>query len=274
MCVDSTAKPVQTSRAMSARPRTDHPLHRAVVVGAEDDVGVEAGRAEVRLEQLPRPADTEADERELADLLERGRRPPGRERRAGLDEQHVRVVEEVQPLERALPQPEVGEREVEIAALDEAHELLVGVHLRDPQLDARPRGAEAAHQRRQHALADRLVRADPERPRLARGQCCEVRLRGLEPGHDRLRVAQQELTGLGEGHRSRPTRAVEQALADDPLEGRDLLADGGLRVAETLRRAAERARLRNRLERSEMPQLDAEPPIRFHDRHQTIPALA
>ena len=227
----------------------------------------------MRLEQLPRAADAEADQRELADLLERRRRPPRRERRAGLDEQHVRVVEQVQPLERAVPEPEVREGEVEVAALDEAHELLVGVHLRDPELDARPRRAEAAHQRRQDALADGLVRPDPERPGLARGQRGEVRLGRLEPGDDRLRVAEQELAGLGERYRPRPAGTVEEALPDDPLEGRDLLADRRLRVAEALCRAAERPRLRDRLEGGEMPQFDPEPPIRFHDRHQTIPAL-
>ena len=61
---------------------------------------------------------------------------------------------------------------------------------------------------------------------------------------------------------------LDELLADDPLERGDLLADGRLRVAEPARRAAERALLRHRLQRGEVPQLDAEPTIRFHNRHQ------
>ena len=63
-----------------------------------------------------------------------------------------------------------------------------------------------------------------------------------------------------------PPGRVEQLLADDLLERRDLLADGGLGVAEALRRAAEGALLRDRLERREVAELNAEPLIEFHDR--------
>jgi len=54
-----------------------------------------------------------------------------------------------------------------------------------------------------------------------------------------------------------------------PLQdGGDLLADRGLRVAEPLRRPAERALVRDRLERDEMSQLDPKPTISLHDRKQ------
>ena len=67
---------------------------------------------------------------------------------------------------------------------------------------------------------------------------------------------------------ARAARALDEPLADDPLERRDLLADRRLRVAEPFRRAAERALVRERLQRCEVADLDAEPTIRFHDRFQ------
>jgi hypothetical protein len=71
-------------------------------------------------------------------------------------------------------------------------------------------------------------------------------------------VAQEELPGLGQGHRSRPPRPLDELLADDALERRDLLAHGGLRVPELDRRAAERALGLDCVESSQMAQLDAE----------------
>jgi hypothetical protein len=38
-------------------------------------------------------------------------------------------------------------------------------------------------------------------------------------------VRQQQPSGFGKGHRAWPARPLEQALPDDPLEHRDLLAD-------------------------------------------------
>ena len=47
--------------------------------------------------------------------------------------------------------------------------------------------------------------------------------------------------------------------ADQALEREDLAADGGLRVAETARRGAERPLCRDSAERDQVPQLDAVP---------------
>ncbi len=103
---------------------------------------------------------------------------------------------------------------------------------------------------------------------MALGERCHVRLGRVQPGDDRLGVAQQQPAGLGEGDRARPARPLEQPLADQSLEGLDLLADRGLRVAERSCRAAERPFARDRFEGGEMPELDAEPSIRFHDRYE------
>ena len=77
-------------------------------------------------------------------------------------------------------------------------------------------------------------------------------------------MAEQQAAGLGHRDGPRPAGTLDELLADDPLERRDLLADRRLRVAEAARGAAERALLRKRLQRREMAQLDAEPAIGFH----------
>ena len=107
-----------------------------------------------------------------------------------------------------------------------------------------------------------------QRTGLARRERSQVGLRGLEPGDDRLGVPEQDPAGLGERHRPRPSGPLDEALADDPLERRDLLADGRLGVAELLGGAAEAALARKCLERGQMPQLDSQPSIRFHNRPQ------
>jgi hypothetical protein len=61
---------------------------------------------------------------------------------------------------------------------------------------------------------------------------------------------------------------MEEALSDDPLELRDLLAHGGLRVAQLARRATERTGARHRFQSGEMPQLDSQPIISAHDRYK------
>jgi hypothetical protein len=86
-------------------------------------------------------------------------------------------------------------------------------------------------------------------------------------------VSQQQLAGLGQGDRARAARTLDQLLADDALQRRDLLADRRLRVAEALRRTAERAVLRDRLQRDEVTELEPEPAIRFHDRFKMIDDL-
>ena len=81
----------------------------------------------------------------------------------------------------------------------------------------------------------------------------------------RFGVAEQEQTCLRRLHAPRATWTVEEALPDDALELSDLLAHGRLRVAELARRGAERPRPRNRLQRGEMAQLDAQPIISAHN---------
>ena len=81
-------------------------------------------------------------------------------------------------------------------------------------------------------------------------------------------MPQQQRAGLCERHGAGAAGALDELLADDALERRDLLADRGLRVAEPGGRAAERALRGDRLQGGEVPDLDAEPLIVFHDRYQ------
>ncbi len=90
----------------------------------------------------------------------------------------------------------------------------------------------------------------------------------VEASDDRVRVAEQEEPGLGRLHAPWPAGTVEEPLPDDPLELRDLLADGRLRIAELARGAAEGAGARDRLQRREMTQIDAQPSISTHDRYE------
>jgi hypothetical protein len=66
-------------------------------------------------------------------------------------------------------------------------------------------------------------------------------------------VTEQHLAGLGQLDRAGAARALDQALADDPLERCDLLADRRLDVAQTRGGTAERALLGDGLERRQVP---------------------
>jgi hypothetical protein len=81
-------------------------------------------------------------------------------------------------------------------------------------------------------------------------------------------VTEEELPGFGERDAARPARALHELLADDALEGLDLLAHRRLGVAELLGSTPERALVGDRLEGGEMPQLDSEPSISTHDRYE------
>ena len=106
-----------------------------------------------------------------------------------------------------------------------------------------------------------LIGGDAQRAGLAGAERRHVGPRGVESRHDRLRVAEEQRAGLGHRDCARPAGPLDEPLADDPLESRDLLADSGLGVAELRGGAAERPGPRDRLERREVPHLDAEPVI-------------
>ena len=109
------------------------------------------------------------------------------------------------------------------------------------------------------------TRSGPAAPSAKRGH---VGACGVELGDDRIGVAEQEAARVGEVDGAGAARAVDELLADAPLEAGDLLAHRRLRVAELAGGGAERARAPDRLEGGQMAKLDAEKAITFHDQHE------
>ena len=185
----------------------------------------------------------------------------GRERAVARDEEHVGIGEELDRVERAVRHGEAAEPEVDGAALDAAVERLVVGRLRQLEGDPGPVAHEPAHHEGEDARADRLVRRDPQRARLAGAQRGHVRARRIEPVDDRLGVSQQQVARLGHRDRTRAAGALDELLPDDALEGGDLLAHRRLGVAELEGGAAERAGPGHGLECRQVPHLDAEPVV-------------
>src|SRR5213079_597089 len=117
---------------------------------------------------------------------------------------------------------------------------------------ARPLALEAADELREDPGADTLERAHSKRAAATVDHRADVGLGRVQPGDDRLGMAEDELARLGQVDRAWAAGALDQLGAGDLLEGRDLLADRRLGVAELGRRAAERPLLGDGLQRCEM----------------------
>ena len=141
--------------------------------------------------------------------------------------------------------------------LEQPQEVGGGALLAHADADLGPLLAEAPHERGEEARADALVDADAQRSRGARGESGHVRAGRVEARDDCIRVAEQQEAGLGRLDAAGAAGPVEEPLPDDPLELRDLLADGRLGVAELTRGRAERARSGDRFQSGEMSQIDA-----------------
>ena len=139
----------------------------------------------------------------------------------------------------------------------------------DAHLDARPFLLEAADQAGEDACADALVDPDAQRPGRAFGERGQVGLRGVELRDDRVRVPEEQPARVGQVDGPGAAGPVDEPLPDVALEQRDLLADGGLGVAELAGRPAEGARAADGLQGREMPQFDAEPSITFHNQNES-----
>jgi hypothetical protein len=184
---------------------------------------------------------------------------PARERVIAREQEHPRVGVQLRRVERPRRHRQLDEPQVELAALDELVELEIGRRLGGPHLDPRPRRSEAVHQAGKDPDAHRLRDADAEHAGGPLGERREVGLRGVDAGDDRLGVAQHELAGGREPDRARSPRALDQPVADDPLERGYLLAHRRGHVAEPRRGASERPLARDGVERDEMAELDSVP---------------
>ncbi len=254
----------QQRHQRDAEPGSDQALEGAVVVGAKSVVDLVASLVQLVLDDEAARAGVRPDQHVLPEVVERRGLPRG-ERAVGGDDEDVRVAHHLDRLEGAVRKRGAAEGEVELARLDRAIELWVGPGLGEPELDAGPVPQEPLHHARQHAGSDRLIRPDAQHPGLARIERGDVGARGVEPGHDRLGMAQEQLAGLGERDGARAARALDQRLPDELLERRDLLAHGRLRIAQPVGGAPEGALACDRVERGEVPHLDAEPLIRLRN---------
>ena len=170
--------------------------------------------------------------------------------------EHVRVGQHVDSLDSGLDG--VGdEREVELAS-DQGLDQEPVLRLDEPDVDRRPAFAVEAHHGRNHAHADALERGDAQCSRVAFRERVEVGRRGAHRCRRARRMTQQALAGLGRRYRAASTRTFEQLELGRPLEHCDLLADRGLGISEATCSGGEGAGLDDRLERRQVPELDAE----------------
>ena len=198
--------------------------------------------------------------------MQRGSALEGGERRAGRDDEHVRIGEELLPLVRPGADWQRPERDVELAPLDHLEELFLVHRFAEHDFDARMRLAEPTQQGGEDAGTHALEGADAEPTRIAGFERQHVRFRREQSRLDDVGVTEEDLPGLGEGDRPGAAWAFDEPQADDALERRDLLRDRRLRVAERLRGLPERAFVRDRLQRDEVAEVEPEPAISFHDR--------
>src|SRR5206468_2518142 len=96
--------------------------------------------------------------------------------------------------------------------LEQVDELRCVVLLAHAYADARPLGAEAADESGEEVRADALEDAHPQRAALAFRERGHVGTSRVEPGDDRVGVAEKEQSRFGRFDASRPAGAVKQLL--------------------------------------------------------------
>jgi 2-methylisocitrate lyase-like PEP mutase family enzyme len=154
------------------------------------------------------------------------------------------------------PERKVDECEVQLAFLQVRDQALVPRRVREHDVDARIRFVQLAEYVGEEVRRDRLVRADPQ---LCSGRRAELGFGEGEVRLDRARVNEEAFPGFGERQRVGGARPVDELASDDPFEGRELLADGGLRVSEPPSRAVERGFFGKGNQGGQMAHLDSLP---------------
>ncbi len=124
-----------------------------------------------------------------------------------------------------------------------------------------------ADERREHRVRDALEGAHPQASDVTGAEPVEVGVDAVEVGEELSCVVEQVGTERGEFNGPRAAGTVEDRVADDPFERRDLLADRRLGVAEPFRGAAEGAFRGDGVQRHQ--QADVEVPQSAHE-HQHI----
>src|SRR5690606_23173501 len=85
----------------------------------------------------------------------------------------------------------------------------------------------------------------------------EVLVESRHPAEHLAGVVEDEASCGGQSRRPGATRALEEPLADDPLEGADPLGDGRLGVTEVIGGGGERPAVGHRHECVEMAEIQA-----------------
>ena len=241
------------------QPAGDATLDRGVVVGAEDVVRLVGEAAEAVVDGQLATGVAEPDHREAGDLLD-AHRSAGGLRGVGRGHEHHRVVEQPSGLEgEVVVHRQLDERDVEVARLDLAQQVVAVVGLVERQLDARPLGPEGPQEAGEDLRADALDRPDPQLAPVAGLERPQVGGGGVDPGQHGSGVDEQRVARRGELDRPGAAGPVEQRRSHDALERGDLLADRGLGVPQPLGGPAERARLGHRHQGHEVAQLDRRP---------------
>ena len=170
-----------------------------------------------------RAALVEPDEWLESDLLQSRGPLELRQRRAGRDEQHVGVAEELDRLVGPSDDRECPEREIELAAFDHLEKLALVLRLAEHDLHLRVALGEAPKEAGDDLGTDALERPDAKASGVPGLERAHVGLRREESRLNRVGVAEQDLAGFGEGDRAWAAGALDEPQPDDPLERCDLL---------------------------------------------------
>ena len=190
---------------------------------------------------------------------------PRGQRAAAFGDEDELVEDEFAIVERLRVEGKKREGEIERSLLDLLQERNVVIALHRLDLHCRITAVVALEDVREDAGKRALECADADRSGLAACEIDEILLSDRHSGRQLVDVTREDGPRLCQRCLCATGRALEQALPDDLLQGRDLLADGRLGVAEHLGRPCERARLGNRRKRGEMPEVEARPKIAQHD---------
>ena len=220
-------------------------LDRRVVVGLERDPGHEAGPLAGAPRHLRAGAAGGALDPGVAREVGQAQVALVGERVVGGEREVERVVEQVDVLDRVPGRRGhvvgvEGERDLELTAL----ELRQRVHRlgqRQRQLDRGVALAEGRDRERHQRRARRLEGGHAQAAAAQPGDRLELRLGLGEPAEDRLRVADERATRVGEADAAHA--ALDERRAGLALERGDLLRDGRLGEGQRLRGGGERAAL-------------------------------
>ena len=159
---------------------------------------------------------------------------------AGAGDEPERVAEEVPGVE-GVADVAHHEAEIEVAVGEAIVEDGVVVALERDDVEIRQLVANGGDQRGQHRVRHALKGPDPEASGVAGAEPVEVGVDAVEVREELSCVVEQVGAERGEFDGSRTAGTIEDGVADDPFERRDLLADGGLGVTEPFSGATEGA---------------------------------